>query len=416
MRRLCLAVLLFVLPASGQAAELRLGFDGAFVAGRWNPIEFSSRDVADLTLTITIDQGDLRTGSLPARYTYNLPGGPGLSVIEDELYIPSWQSFSWSAATPARVVASGSFHPRDLDSRPLALIMSTQPSRHAGLVPAGSRLVGQAAARLPERLAAWDGVELLLIDGSTAPPSLNAVAAAAAAGTNVVLLEPLPASYDELRLLAADPVTRLGMGQLLRGSGDFAAELLQPLTDSSALDGYLAEINEFDLSGSVRPIFLFPLLIIYAIATLGLVRLAGLPGALAAVSLGVLGAVLGWSSLAGEPTISRSNLQLQVSAGGLSRTYSSARVLHREGGELALSGHYRPLAAQAYGITPAGLSITTPRWRPLELAGRPQLRTSGAADTGRTVTDLPLLSLFPPGSSANLSDGLIEVHLPEVNQ
>lgn len=418
MIRLRLTVLAVLVAASAfaQAAELRLGFDGAFVAGRWNPIEFSIRDVANVTLTITIDQGDLRTGSLPARHTWQLPGGPGLSVVEDELFIPAWQSFSWSAATPGRVVASGSFHPRDLDERPLAVIMSSQPSRHASLVPAGTRLVGQSAARLPERLAAWDGVELLLIDGSTAPPTLAAVAAAAAAGANVVLLEPLPASFGELLLLAEQPVTRLGAGQLLRGTTVTVAEQLRPLPDSVALDGYLAELNEFSLSSSVRPIFLFPLLIIYSAAAVLLIRSAGLPGAVAAACLGTLGAVLAWPSLQPEATLSRAELQLQVSAGGLSRSYSSVRLLHRQGGELQLTGHYRPLSSQPYAVTDGESHLLAQRWRPVELAGRPRLQTASQPEELSLTGSEPLLSLFPEGSVAHVSAGRIEVFLPQVSR
>src|SRR5690625_3756595 len=212
-------------------------------------------------MTMSVVRGALRSGAVLVRYIYELAGGPGLSGIEDELFIPAWQSFSWSAASPARVIASGSFHPRDVDDRPLALIASTEPARHAGLVPAGTRLVANGTSSLPERLAAWDGVSLLLFDGSTAPPPLEVVISAATAGSNVVLLEPLPDSYGELRRLATGPVTRLGAGQIVRGDAAEVADLLEPLTDSVSLEGFLSELNELELQQPVRPVFLFPLLI-----------------------------------------------------------------------------------------------------------------------------------------------------------
>lgn len=402
---------LMLLQFTATAAELRVGFDGAFVAGRWNPIEFSMRDQSAVTLTITIDQGDLRTGAVPVRYIYELAGGPGLSVIEDELFIPAWQSFSWSAASPARVIASGSFHPRDVDDRPLALIASTEPARHAGLVPAGTRLVAYGTSSLPERLAAWDGVALLLFDGSTAPPPLEVVISAATAGSNVVLLEPLPDSYGELRRLAAGPVTRLGAGQIVRGDAAEVADLLEPLTDSVSLEGFLSELNELELQQPVRPVFLFPLLIMYGVAALVLLRSSGLPGVIAVSALGVLAVVIAWPSLNPEATLSRSQLQLSVSAGGLSRTYQSVRLLHREGGDLVLAGHLRPTTPLPYAVREERTALTAERWRPVQLAARPELTTAGTS-AGAT-DDLALLSVFPAGSTARATDGRIEVFLPE---
>src|SRR5690625_2657736 len=176
------ALLLLLFSASAQETELLLGFDGELVAGRWNPLEFRSRDAGDITLTVTADQGDLRRGQLPARHTWHVPGGAGLSVLEDEIFLPHWQSVTWSASSDGRVVASDSFHPRELDDRPLAVIVSAAAAGPARLLPSGVRVVPYPVASLPERLAAWDPVRYLVLDGTTAPPAAAAVIAAAAAG------------------------------------------------------------------------------------------------------------------------------------------------------------------------------------------------------------------------------------------
>lgn len=411
MYRVWLLILLLLLAGTGrsQDATLSMGFDGDVVAGRWNPFEFSFRDFSRVTLTFRIDQGDLRSGSLPAVHTFELAGGPGLTVLEDDLFVPVWQSFTWTASTPQRVIASGSFHPRDLDPRPLAVILSTAAARHARLVPADARLVAQPSARLPERLAAWDGVSMLIIDGTTAPPSTQAVAAAAAAGANVVILEPVPASFADVLLLADGPVVRLGAGQIMLGD-DVSA--LQPLPDAAALEQYLASRNVLDLTPPVRLVFLVPLILVYCVGVVLLFRSAGLPGAVAGSAIGLLVAVLAWPTLMPQPAQVTGSLQLRVSAGGLSRGYSTLQVLDRSGGALDLTGSYRPLVATPYVFSDGSTNVLAPRWRPVQLFRRPVLAAGSDAPADGGETD-DILVFFPEGSSARVTDGLIEVFLPE---
>ena len=413
MPRLSLLIFLLLLTGSvrSQDAALSIGFDGDVVAGRWNPFEFSFRDFSRVTLTFTIDQGDLRSGSLPAVHTFELAGGPGLTVVEDDLFVPAWQSFSWTAATPQRVIASGSFHPRDLDPRPLAVILSTAAARHAHLVPPDTRLVAQPSARLPERLAAWDGVSMLVIDGSTAPPSTQSVAAAAVAGASVVVLEPLPASFDDILLLASGPVTRLGSGQIMLG---LEPDLLQQPPDALALEQYLATRNELELVPPVKLVFLAPLVLIYCVATVLLFRAAGLPGAVAGSAVGLLVAVLAWPSLMPRPPLVTGTMQLKVSAGGLSRSHSTVQVLDRRGGQLDLTGSYRPLTATPYTFAAGSTSLAAPRWRPVQLFSRPVLAAAGEAPLEDGLAD-DILLFFPEGSKARVTGDLIEVFLPEAS-
>ena len=411
MRRLSLFVFLLFLTgtASSQDAALSIGFDGDVVAGHWNPFEFSFRDFSGVTLTFTIDQGDLRSGPLPAVHTFELAGGPGLSVIQDDLFVPAWSSFTWSASTQQRVIASGSFHPRDMDTRPLAVVLSTAAVRHAHLLSGDVRLVGQPSARLPERLAAWDGVEMLVIDGTTAPPTVEAVAAAAVAGVNVVILEPLPASFNELLLITDGPVTRLGSGQVLLGSN---LNRLQAVPDSVALEAYLASRNELELAPPVKLVFLAPLVLIYCVMSVMLLRVAGLPGAVASACLGLLAAVLAWPTLMPQSTVAVSQLQLRVSAGGLSRSHSALQVLDRSGGHLSLDGSYRPQLPALYTSESAVTDVPVRRWEPVGLFSRPVLASAGTPPADDGDQD-EILAFFPEGSRARVSASLIEVFLPE---
>lgn len=410
LRKSLLALLVCLsAAATAQDASFSIGFDGEVVAGRWNPFEFSFRDQSAVTLTLTIDQGDLRSGAVPASATFSLPGGAGLSVIEDDLFIPPWQSFSWSAATPQRVIASGSFHPRDMDSRPLAVILSTAAARHAGLVPAELRAVAMPSARLPERLAAWDGVALLVIDGSTAPPTAGAVLAAAAAGASVLLLEPLPASYAQLELLTGpDPVTRIGAGRLLR---DPTMLDLTPEFDSLAVERHLAGLVSPAPARPVRLVVLAPVLLLAAIGAALLLRLAGLAGAAAGTGVMLLAVVLAWPVLRPEPTVSTGELELYVSAGGLSRAVTAVSVLDRTGGEVSLAGSWRPPGPLRLERSQNGTSATAARWQPLVLLRQPRLAGAGS---GSSVPADPLLELFPAGSRVAVSAGRLEVHLDGV--
>lgn len=408
-RRLFLALLACATAAAtAQDASFSIGFDGEVTAGRWNPFEFSFRDQSAVTLTLTIDQGDLRSGQIPMVATFTMPGGAGLTVLEDDLFIPPWQSFSWSAATEQRVIASGSFHPRDMDARPLAVILSTAAVRHAGLVPDGLRSVALPGARLPERLAAWDAVALLIIDGTTAPPTPGAVLAAAAAGASVLLLDPLPASYAGLELLTGpEPVTRIGAGRLLR---DPQLLDLEPEFDSGAVERHLASLVSPDPVRPIRLVLLAPLLLVAAVGAAVLLRFAGLAGAAAASGVMLLAVFLAWPVLRPEPVVSSGELELHVSAGGLSRAVTFTSVLDRTGGVVSLAGNWRPPAPLRLERTGTGTSATAARWQPLVLLRQPRLAEAGS---GSTVSD-PLQQLFPAGSQVAVSAGRIEVFLDGV--
>lgn len=408
-----LLLLLLCLLLGGPAvrgAELSLGFDGEVVAGRWNPFEFRSRDSADITLTVTVDQGDLRRGPLPAVHTWHIPGGTGLSVLEDDIFIPAWQSLTWTATDASRVLASGSFHPRDLDDRPLGVIVSTAAARHGDLLPAGTRSVPHPAANLPERLAAWDPVRFLIIDGSTAPPSASAVLAAAAAGADVLLLEPLPASFTDLLRLAGGTVTRYGAGRLFLGAPDE----LRPLVAAGGgarelVDGQLDGLSVLEPRPPLRLSLLLPFAAGYALVALLLLRVAGLPGAAAALCLGAIGVAAGWPQLQQEPPRSVEHLEVRVSAGGLSRVVDTVAILDRQGGQLHLPDRFRPLRPEPYRTSDGQSDFLQDRWQLLHLAGRPVLAEALSQDMATPAGDHPLTELFPAGTIVREAPGLMEI-------
>ena len=215
---LATALLLAQALAQPPSVRFELGHGGEFVTERWNPLRVTLRDIASVRLEIRVDQGSLREGEKPMVYRTLLPGGTGISVFEDDLYLPGWRRFSWSARAEGSTIASGSFDPKEKSVQPLDLLISSRPGRWRGQFEAEARTLEVPAGDLPERVAAYDGVRTLLIDGSAASPRLEAVAAAAAAGVRVVLLDPLPSGHRELDVLAPEPAQRLGTGWLLRGT------------------------------------------------------------------------------------------------------------------------------------------------------------------------------------------------------
>src|SRR5690606_36919383 len=115
-----------------------------------------------------------------------------------------FRTLTWSLTTADRVLGSGSLGAREQDQRPLDLLLSADPGRYRAEFGETARLVDVAAADLPQRVSAFDGVRSLVIDGSVAAPRLEAVAAAASGGAVVVLHGTLPSSHQDLLLLVGD--------------------------------------------------------------------------------------------------------------------------------------------------------------------------------------------------------------------
>jgi hypothetical protein len=166
--------------------EFHLGFRGATVADAWNPFLLTTRDVGSGTLTLRIDRGSLLEGEILWVIEVPVVGGAGLRVVEGDLYIPSWRSFVWSYEAGGRVLASGSYARELADPRPLDLVVASNPSLAAHL--GSERRIDVLADDLPVRVAAYDGVRTIWLDGSLPLPSPAAMTAAAVAGSLVMVL------------------------------------------------------------------------------------------------------------------------------------------------------------------------------------------------------------------------------------
>ena len=244
------------LPAAraqqGSQTTVEIGVGGNIVVDAWNPLRLVTRDVpAGTRLHLTFDQGSLRQGAIPLEVELTVPGGAGIGVVDSLFYVSSFNSIGWALRGPEAVLASGSLAGRDQDTRPLDLVLSREPGRYLTAFGAGTRVIDIAAAALPIEVAAYDGVRTLIIDGTTTAPRLEAVAAAAAAGTVVVLHGDLPPSHRELHLLVADASsagvpsrTALGAGVVLTSRGApsdaVAAALSHVAVDRAALVRVLA--------------------------------------------------------------------------------------------------------------------------------------------------------------------------------
>jgi hypothetical protein len=396
-RRLLRFLFLFcgLLPgaAAAQTASFTLGFAGEVVSAAWNPLRVSVRDQRNVTVSLRIDQGSLRSGPRWVHYQADIAGGPGLHVFEDDVYVPEWASLIWTVSSAGRTLASGAFSPRERDARPVNLLPSSSAGRHLPLLAEGSRVVELDDASLPQRLAPFTAVDSLLIDGSTSPPPAAAVAAAAAAGTRVLLLTPLPGSHAELLLLAPEPVNQLGAGLVIRGEAGFLRQQLE-LNGSGRAAGeqLLAAL------GSLAPVTLpapAPLslivlaIIAYALLALLLIRFAGTAGFLAMLGVGFLACLVAWQQLRPGQGSLLTATTLAVSAGGLSKVVSRNTLLELPGGQVTLPGAFRPLEMITYLTSSDGMKTSTElnlrRWQIAPLAARPELAAAALSWSGDSV-------------------------------
>ncbi len=359
--------------AQDGGVELELGFGGEIVAGSWNPLRLTVRDAPGAELLITVDQGSLRGGEILAEYRFSLGSG-GLVRLEQDFFVPAWRNLSWRLVTPERVLASGSLDRRRLDSRPLTLLVSDDPARWREVLEANGRAAEAPPSLLPERLSAYDGVAYLVIDGSTAMPSLAAVAAATSAGATTLLVEPLPESYRPLLRLAPRLEQRLGAGRLVRvDEGALGGAL-------SGLDRGVREMGDALLEGALlepppsRPgPPVLALAGVYALAVLLLLRFAGAPGLLTSLVLALLFSFVAWTLLrpaAPQETRART----LVMAGGELAREDEVRSLFsypQVGLELPISA--RPSEALPYRQHDEQLTIELSRWERLGLELKPRL-------------------------------------------
>jgi hypothetical protein len=360
---------------SDDAVRIELGIGGHAVANAWNPIRLSVRDRPDAVLTIRVDQGTLRSGEIPIVVERSVRGGAGVSVFEDDLYLPTFRTLTWSLTTADRVLGSGSMGAREQDERPLDLLLSADPGRYRAEFGETARLVDVAAADLPLRAAAFDGVRSLVIDGSVAAPRLEAVAAAASGGAVVVLHGTLPASHRDLLLLVDDGASRLGAGRVVRTAGT-AADVARTIGGSRVpeRETLLAAVMTEPLVELATPLSqqtVLAVTFLFALAVVALVRWVGAPGLVAAIAVSALLSLAGWR-VPDAPQLTGAE-RLGFAGGPLALVTEAREVYTLPAATIHFTPNARPLTTRAYRVDDQGAHFSVERWRSVLVALPPFL-------------------------------------------
>ncbi len=447
---------------TGEAAEdvaVQFGFADEIVADAWNPLRVTLRDLESAELVLELDVGTLRGGLRVLRYTAPLAGGQGLYTFEDDIYLPTWRTFSWLVRTPERVLASGTVERRRVDNAPLHLVLAPEIGAGGRFFGEAARVVEVAAADLPERAAAYSGVRSVLALPGAAPPTTGALVSAATAGSTVLLVGALGGAYNEISALVPPPGGRLGAGWLGRtNSTRRAVQRALSAHPKPVPDTLLATLVSEDLTRTPEHLAVSWLLMGlggYTLVTLALLRFGGAPGLLAAL---LLAAILGTSAARlrpAEPLLTRSR-SLSLGAGGLALETELEAIFSfpAERAKVAHAAHPLPVtAARAWTTGPERFSTELDAYESIVLAGRPRLAPAvfgwqgnallnetetalgdvfvvgdgrqAPIPVGETVTPesgnlLPqalyagLAPLLPDGSALARSGGRIYVALPEL--
>ena len=448
---------------AGEAREdvvVRFGFADQIVADAWNPLSVTLRDLESAELVLELDVGDLRGGPRLLRYTAPLAGGDGLYTFQDDVYLPSWRAFSWLVRTPERVLASGSVERRFVDTDPLQLVVSRDLNTGTRFFAEDARVVDITAADLPERAAAYSGVESLLVFGGSALPAAGALIAGAVSGSTVLLVDASDAFTD----LAPGPGKRLGAGWLGRAEatkdavqGELSA---QPRTLPSTLTAALIDDELSKTPEHLDTTWVLAGLVGYALVVLALLRFGGVPGLLAALLLAALLAVGAAQVRPADPLLTRTR-SLSLGAGGLalSAPLEALFSFPAQHAETPRAAYPVPLAsARTWEVGPETFSTDLGAYESVVLAGRPQLGAAGFSwqgaalrnETGKGLADVfvvtdgqvggqqapipvdgtlepsrgnlvppplyaDLTPLLPPGTALARAGGAVYVALPEAS-
>lgn len=405
--------------------RLEVGIASQVVANAWNPLRFVSRDTPPATLTVVVDQGSLRQGAVPLVLRQEIGGGAGVSVFETLVYLNSFSSISWTLRTADATLASGSIAGRDADSRPLDLVVSRAPGSLRSAYPPDARLVDVPASSLPLDSAAYSGVRTLVIDGTSAAPRLEAVAAAALGGAHVILHGALPASHAELGLLVEPgrDSARLGAGAVTRTGTQAISTLAAALSgeEKIAVDALIEALTAAPMvarPASVPQPLVLAVAGAFALLSVLLVRSFAGPGMIGALALAAILSFASWRVLRPpEPLISAAG-RLGISGGALALVVETQEHLTLPPGTVGVVGGARPLSPVPYRIETGGAFFDLSRWRSLLVALPPsvedaplryesgELRNAGRAP----LVDVHVVGL---GSHGRLEPGARSVAAPQ---
>lgn len=394
-------------PVDAGRGEVTIGLGGNLVAGAWNPLRVTVRDAPSSTLDVRIDEGDLVSGPRLVRYRASVPGGSGVSVFDDQIYVPVFQTLSWSLTDRQGVLASGSLGARDADGRPLQVVISSDPGAWRGAFASDARVVDVAASDLPTSAAGYDGVATLLLDGTAAAPRTEAVAAAAAGGVDVLLAGALPASQAGLERLAGSGSSRLGAGRVARVApvpGAVAAALAgwRPTERGRLLSALAAKPLVTPPRSAPQPTVL-ALAAGYALLTLLALRFGGTPGTVAAVALAVVVSLAGWRLLRPPAAELDGHRGLMLGGGALALAIEVDERLTLPAGEVSVTTPARPLTAVPYATDGSGTHVALARWHGVSLALRPSLVEAALRSEGgrlRNAGASPLQDVYVVGMGA----------------
>ena len=370
-----LTALLCLSLAAAQQSEvsLELGFNGEVVSGHWNPLRLTTRDTPPADLILSFDQSTFTEPENLAVYRASIPGSGGVAVFEDDVFVPEWRQLVWRLVSADAVLASGSLGRASRDARPVTLLLSATPFRWRDILGADTRVVDLPAHLLPERLAAFDGVSTLLIDGSAPAPNPAAIAAATSAGVHTLLVEPLPSSHDDLRSMAAATPVRLGAGWLVRTDAAGVGALRLPDLDLKAVT---AALLSDDMHPRPQTPAQLPLTLVaggYVLLVLLLLRFAATPGLVTSFAVALLAGVTAWLYLrppAAQTVLSRT---VVTSGGALARRDEVRSLFTLPRTTVHVAGAAQPTQPLPYTQTLQDFELALTRWGAVDLSLRPQL-------------------------------------------
>ena len=395
LRVLCWTLLCSV-ACSGAAqgfnedAVVTFGFAGEMVADAWNPLRVTLRDAPPAELVLELDVGTLRRGPVAFRYTADLSGGSGVYTFEDDVYLPAWRAFSWLIRTPDEVLASGTVPRYQADPEPLDLVQGREAGAGTRFFPVGARVVDVTAADLPERAAAYSGVQSVLLLPQTAPPTPAAVAAAATAGSTVILGGRLGAAYKDVSALVPAAKVPLGAGTLARLLEVNRESVQKTLQTRVAPDTLTATLTSDDLTrtpAGQNSAWLALRVGAYVLIVLLLLRFGGGPGVVAALLLAGLLSLVAWRTRPTEPLLLRDR-SLVLSRGALALRTNLHYLFSFPGGaaEIPYAAHPLPVTGVSeYGSGSENLEVTLPTYGSVLLVGKPHLEPAVLRWDGEAV-------------------------------
>lgn len=388
--------------------RLELGFSGEMVAGAWNPIKVTLRDQPSATLNIDFDIGRLQSvenTNTIASYSTELRGGSGVSIFEDDIYIPLWRTLVWTIQTPETVLASGSLERRLSDARPLHLMVTDNPRLIRNQYPEDSRTVSLLATELSQRPTSYEGVASLAIDDRFV--NQRSIIAAASAGVTVAVLNKDTNDYDADFLnfldatLAAKPQQRLATGWIASTTvEDLSKTLSLPRLNKTMLGQSLADRTLAERKFVVRPQFVYLAMILYLIAILLLVFFGRVPGFVTAITLSLLMAVIAGILLAPSEGLIQRSRSMVINSGNsggiaLAQRLELIQLLSQsaESLELPLQAH-PPLKLSSgnsqtiWQATSDTITLPMERWQNSQLILKPVVVEATLSWDGKTLTNL----------------------------